>query len=191
MIKNRSFLMGLGTGIALGALILQLALIGQGASATYDKTLSREELEEQAELLNLKVYDLNEKVMTEEEWTSSKSDGSSTLQGEPDPADDSLEQPADPEVELPEESEEPEEPTSEKTSSADENSDMVTYRVIQGATLNDVADHLSTLHVIQDKAAFLKEAKRQKINTKIQTGTYEFKQNESISSVIQKITAPQ
>ncbi|MFC7560870.1 hypothetical protein ACFQY3_20890 [Paenibacillus farraposensis] len=32
MIKNRSFMLGMGTGLITGALLLQLAMIGQGQS---------------------------------------------------------------------------------------------------------------------------------------------------------------
>ncbi|WP_211745918.1 hypothetical protein [Paenibacillus sp. Marseille-Q4541] len=190
MIKNRSFLMGLGIGIIVGTLILQLALIGQGAvSSGGDKALSRSELEAQAETLNLKVYDANQEVMTEEEWTSLKMepDGSQKEGSKTDEVSASPKKPATPKNEEPVE---PKQPTTKKTSKPDEADTVVRYRVIPGATLNDVADHLTSLHVIQDRDAFTKEANRQKVNTKIQTGTYEFVQNESVSSVIQKITSP-
>ena len=186
MIKNRSFLIGLGIGITACALILQLALIGQGAAEGNEKNvLSRSDLEEQAKTLNLKVYDVEEEVMTEEEWTELKAEGvlSETESGV---STDSPEKPKEPQNEKPDE---PKQPTSEKTTQPAESTDIVKYKVIQGATLNDVANHLSSLHVIQDLDAFLKEANRQKINRKIQTGTYEFEQNESTSSIIKKITS--
>ena len=175
MIKNRSFLMGLGIGITACAFVLQLALIGQGAAEGNEKNvLSRSELEEQAKTLNLKVYDAQDEVMTEEEWTGLQAEGAIS------------EQTKEPQNEKPDE---PKQPTSEKTTEPAESTEIVKYKVIQGATLNDVANHLSSLHVIQDLDAFLKEANRQKINRKIQTGTYEFEQNESTSSIIKKITS--
>ncbi|MBD7967248.1 hypothetical protein [Paenibacillus gallinarum] len=186
MMKNRSFLMGLGIGIAACALILKLALIGQGAAEGNVKNLlSRTDLEEQAKTMNLKVYDVNEEVMTEEEWAELKGEGARSEETESDAATDSPEKPKVPQNETPEK---PKQPTSEKTTEPTNSTEVVKYKVIQGATLNDVADHLSSLHVIQDLDAFLKEANRQKINRKIQTGTYEFQQNESTNSIIKKIT---
>lgn len=186
MIKNRFFLMGLGIGITVCALILQLALIGQGAvEGNKTSDLSRTELEEQAKTLNLKVYDAKDEVMTEEEWTKLKAEGELSKQTESGTSIDTPEKPKNPQSKTPDE---PKQPTSEKTSD-ESTAEVVKYKVIQGATLNDVADHLSSLHVIQDLDAFLKEANRQKINRKIQTGTYEFEQNESTSSIIKKITS--
>ena len=183
MMKNRSFLMGLGIGIAACALILKLALIGQGAAEENAKNvLSRTELEEQAATMNLKVYDVKDKVMTEEEWAEQK--GARLEETESGAVTESPEKPKVPQNETPDE---PKQPTSEKK--AEPSTEVVRYKVIQGATLNDVADHLTSLHVIQNPEAFLKEANRQKINRKIQTGTYEFKQNESTNSIIKKITA--
>lgn len=183
MMKNRSFLMGLGIGIAACAFILKLALIGQGAAEEKAmNVLSRTELEEQAATMNLKVYDVKDKVMTEEEWAAQK--GARLEETESGTATESPDKPKVPQNEAPDE---PKQPTSEKK--AEPSTEVVKYKVIQGATLNDVADHLTSLHVIQDVEAFLKEANRQKINRKIQTGTYEFKQNESTNSIIKKITA--
>ncbi|WP_454190598.1 hypothetical protein [Paenibacillus sp. Marseille-Q7038] len=182
MMKNRSFLMGLGIGIAVCALILQLALIGQGAAEGNAKNvLSRTDIEEQAKTMNLKVYDVNQEVMTEEEWAELKEEGAGSEEKESGAATATV-PPDKPKVPQNETPDEPKQPTSEKTT------EIVKYKVIQGATLNDVADHLSSLHVIQDRDAFLKEANRQKINRKIQTGTYEFQQNESTRSIIKKIT---
>lgn len=183
MMKNRSFLMGLGIGIAACAFILKLALIGQGAAEEKAmNVLSRTELEEQAATMNLKVYDVKDKVMTEEEWAEQK--GVRLEETESGTATESPDKPKVPQNEAPDE---PKQPTSEKK--AEPSTEVVKYKVIQGATLNDVADHLTSLHVIQDLDAFLKEANRQKINRKIQTGTYEFQQNESTNSIIKKITA--
>lgn len=185
MMKNRSFLMGLGIGIAACAFILKLALIGQGVSEENAMNdLSRTELEEQAATMNLKVYDAKDKVMTEEEWAKQKGAREEKTESGAGTAAESPDKPNVPQNEAPDE---PKQPTSEKKT--EPSTEVVKYKVIQGATLNDVADHLTSLHVIQDVEAFLKEANRQKINRKIQTGTYEFKQNESTDSIIKKITS--
>ncbi|MBY9081914.1 endolytic transglycosylase MltG [Paenibacillus sp. HN-1] len=71
MIKNRSFWIGLGTGLVFGALLLQL-MISAGMS-----TPSKSQIIQEAARQNLKVSDASEKLMTEEEWkTQSDVDGS-------------------------------------------------------------------------------------------------------------------
>lgn len=194
MIKNRSFLLGLGTGIAAGALILQLALIGQGQAGgdqTLDlSTLTREQVQEAADELELKVYDASAEVMTEEEWTEAKAEeraqGSSTSL-----SDNSGKNPSSdgPEASTPEQPDQPAAPeNSQAPKPADEPAPgTISYRVINGATLNDVADHLSSLRVLDNRDAFIEEARKQKINNKIQVGSYEFTEGESIDSVISKL----
>ncbi|MCM3782931.1 hypothetical protein M3231_08080 [Neobacillus mesonae] len=186
MIRNRSFLFGLGSGIVVGALILQLALIGQGQAGVNNtedpSSLTREQLEEAADELQLKVYDAATEVMTEEEWTdlkASENSSQSTGNAASEPEVSEPQQPAAPDNKEPTEPEQASEPASEP----------ISYRVINGATLTDVADHLSALHVIEDREAFLKEATKQKINKKIQVGTFQFTEAESIDSVIQKLIA--
>lgn len=51
MIKNRSFLFGLGTGLITGALLLQLMISGGAAPLTKEQVLQG------AEKLNMKVID--------------------------------------------------------------------------------------------------------------------------------------
>lgn len=71
MIKNRSFMLGMGTGLITGALLLQLAMIGQGQSqqSSIDpKNMTREQLEKAAAELNLQINDSSDPKMTEEEW---------------------------------------------------------------------------------------------------------------------------
>ncbi|SFS48267.1 hypothetical protein [Paenibacillus sp. 453mf] len=194
MIKNRSFLIGLGTGIAAGALILQLALIGQGQAGgqpTQDlSTLSREELQEAAEELELKVYDASAEVMTEEEWTEARAgeqaQDNSTLSGTNSGNTSSSGGPA---VSVPEQPDQPEAPenTNAPNPAGEPVPGTVSYRVINGATLNDVADNLLSLRVIEDRDAFVEEAINQGINRKIQVGTFEFTEGESIDSIISKL----
>ncbi|MEK5058754.1 MULTISPECIES: hypothetical protein [unclassified Paenibacillus] len=194
MIKNRSFLLGLGTGIAAGALILQLALIGQGQAGgdqTLDlSTLTREQVQEAADELELKVYDASAEVMTEEEWTEAKAEeraqGSSTSSSDNSGKNPSSDGPVASTPEQPDQPAAPE--NSQAPKPADEPAPgTISYRVINGATLNDVADHLSSLRVLDNRDAFIEEARKQKINNKIQVGSYEFTEGESIDSVISKL----
>lgn len=194
MIKNRSFLLGLGTGIAAGALILQLALIGQGQAGgdqTLDlSTLTREQVQEAADELELKVYDASAEVMTEEEWTEARAEEQAQGNSTSSSANSGKKPSSDgPDASTPEQ---PDQPAAPENSQAPKPADKpapgtISYRVINGATLNDVADHLSSLRVLDNRDAFIEEARKQKINNKIQVGSYEFTEGESIDSVISKL----
>ncbi|MNI77575.1 YceG-like family protein [compost metagenome] len=65
------------------------------------------------------------------------------------------------------------------------------YKVVSGSTLTGIAEGLEKSGVISDKEAFIKRAKAKKINTKIQTGTYNFEVGEDFNSIIKKLTAKQ
>lgn len=71
MIKNRSFWIGLGSGLVFGGLLLQL-MISAGMS-----TPTKSQLIQEAARLNLKVSDASEKLMTEEEWKTQNGENGS------------------------------------------------------------------------------------------------------------------
>ncbi|WP_310550354.1 hypothetical protein [Paenibacillus glufosinatiresistens] len=62
MIKNRSFMIGLGSGLVAGALLLQL-MNAAGLSAPSRGQLIREAAER-----NLRIVDADERLLTEDEW---------------------------------------------------------------------------------------------------------------------------
>ncbi len=87
MIKNRSFMIGLGSGLLVSALLLQLMNAGTGANVVPQASEvvkpTKEQLQEQAEALGLKLVEADDKRMTEEEWKRQMMDKSAKPQGSP------------------------------------------------------------------------------------------------------------
>ncbi|AIQ69397.1 hypothetical protein [Paenibacillus graminis] len=211
MIKNRSFMLGLGTGLISGALLLQLMLSGGAAPMT------KEQLLKEAAKLNLTVTD--------------KAADAPAAEGEVDPQSKDPAAAGNTAVKAPAGSAKPS--VSPKTSpaaspkAATQPTDAVTpakpsapaapkttaavkpqvkespvqapstpdpvaaggisLKIPTGATLSGTADLLAEAGVIKDKAEFLKSANSRKINTKIQYGGYSFTKGESIDSIIDKL----
>jgi len=204
MIRNRQFMMGLGAGLIAGALLLQLMMIGQGTG----KLRTKAEVEQAAALLNLKVVEAEQELLTEEEWKKEREGEGTAGEQQADPpkqpktpdAPGTPEQPVQPESskkpetsKAPEASKPPGETAAPKTETPVKpqapQKTTVTYKISAGSTLSGVAEGLEKSGVIADKTAFLKEAKSKKINTKIRTGTFTFELGEEIGSIISKITA--
>lgn len=192
MIRNRSFMIGLGVGLIVGALLLQLMLLGQGS---FNKLQTREEVERAAALLDLKVVGEHEELMTQEEWKA---------QEQPDSA-------VEPEGDVPTSSspdspESPDSPSSpslengnDEASSGDgefdfledlsaQGSSYIEYRITAGTSLSGVADGLLRAGVISDKDGFLEQAKAKKINYTVRAGTYQFIAGEDYASIIKKLS---
>jgi hypothetical protein len=210
MMKNRSFLFGLGTGLIAAALLLQLMISGGAAPLTKEQVLQG------AEKLNLKVID---------ESTESPSDESASEDAEQDQknvgiTDGSQENvaPSEPAVAAspapvvsptvsdnpnkvipPKEPSTPKEGTVEKPGVTTAPSAVtpdkpkvtanagVVVRIPSGSTLTKTADILEKAEVIKDKASFLKAANQRQINTKIQSGSYTFNKDESLDSILEKL----
>ncbi|WP_410769227.1 hypothetical protein [Fontibacillus sp. BL9] len=195
MIRNRQFMTGLGIGLIVGALLLQVMLIGQGQAG---KLKTREQVEQAAAALNLKVVETNQELLTEEEWKAKSEETEQPEEGEAgginetkDPDDpeapDTPAAPADPEDSDPSGSlAVPETATPESPKEPDKGS--VKYKIAYGSTLTGVAEGLHKAGVISDKEAFLKQAKAKHINTKVRTGTFTFEVGEDYNSIISKIS---
>lgn len=198
MLKNRTFMLGMGTGMIAGALLLQLAIIGQGQSQGADasRELTREEVETAAQRLGLQVSDSTEPLMTEEQWRQKAIEKGSKTPEEPaapDSADaaSAPKVPQQPQTGNPETAaplmgnkvQAPEKPAAPEAP-------PIRYRIVPGSNLSSVAKGLQKAGVIADADAFQKAANEQKINTKIRSGTYSFREGETFSSIITKITTP-
>lgn len=197
MIKNRVFMLGLGIGLVVGAVLLQLMLLGEQAmshSQPQDKQWTQEQVEEAAKALDMKLVDSSEELMTEEQWKESMKQESGKMTGTPvkPPAkatksdqpdspqtpkkpDDVKKNPAAPALKDPVSPQKPK-------------STEIQYVITGGSNLSDVANGLQKAGVIEDKQAFIDEATAQKINKFIQRGTYTFTAGEDLNSIIQKIT---
>jgi hypothetical protein len=203
MIKNRSFMIGLGSGLVAGALLLQLMNSAGAAVPT------KEQVVRDAAKLNLKVSEQSEKLLTEEEWAALQEQGS----GEDAKTDTGA--PAEPAaVKSPAPAEAPEGAASPDTAaspanpsppgdsavktpavtpasaptSSDPTGNEITLRVPNGSTLRDVADLLALGGIIKDTGAFLREGNSRGIAKNIQYGKYSFKKGESLDSIFKKLT---
>lgn len=206
MIRNRTFMMGLGLGLLLGALLLQLMILGQGAGrpageAPSAASLTKEELEQQAETMDLKVVGKEDKLMTEEEWKQQMVEQSSVPKGDAakaPKASDEGKQPAQPDKpKQPAASKQPQSvtPGSGEASAAKQPktpsvpaAKAVEVKIASGNNLEDVAGKLEKAGVIADADQFVQKGRSLKISTKIQTGQYTFSPGEEFSSIIAKIT---
>ncbi|MGG3279684.1 endolytic transglycosylase MltG [Paenibacillus solani] len=196
MIKNRTFMMGVGTGLVIGAVLLQLMWVGQGTTASVTQSLTKEELTAAAEALDLQVVEGSDELLTEEQWEEKKladNDGSESAD-----KDSSLK----PNSEKPAIPQQPKQPgaDADKQESPQVNKPVepktpakvkasIQVRIPAGNNLSDVANSLLTAGVIEDKQAFINKATEKKINRTIQSGTYSFTAGESYNSIIAKITA--
>ncbi|WP_152402261.1 endolytic transglycosylase MltG [Paenibacillus cellulositrophicus] len=203
MIRNRTFMMGLGLGLLLGALLLQLMILGQGTGRPAGEvpsaaSLTKEELEQQAETMDLKVVGKEDKLMTEEEWKQQMVEQSSVPKGDAakaPKATDAGKQPDKPQQ--PAASKQPKSvtPGSGEASAAKQPqtpsvpaAKAVEVKIASGNNLEDVAGKLEKAGVIADADQFVQKGRSLKISTKIQTGQYTFSPGEEFSSIIAKIT---
>lgn len=210
MMKNRSFLFGLGTGLIAGALLLQLMISGGAAP------LTKEQVIQGAEKLNLKIIDESTEPPSDESALEDAVQGQKT-DGVNEGSTDNV-APSEPAVAAspapvvsptvsdnpnkvvpPKEPSTPKEGTIEKPEvttapsavapdkpKATANAGVV-VRIPSGSTLTKTADILEKAEVIKDKASFLKAANQRQINTKIQSGSYTFNKDESLDSILEKL----
>lgn len=205
--KNRSFMSGLGVGLIMGAILLQLMIVGEGqVSPLKDQSandLTREEIEEKAKALDLKVTESSEQLLTEEEWKQQKLEQSSQPQGEttqvPTQATPAKEvtKPSSPNEPVKKEETSstvvsPKTQTTVPTKTPVSPSktvapQVVEYKIKKGSNLTNIAEDLEKIGVITSSDQFIKQAAEQKINRKIREGSYTFNKGESIESIISKI----
>ncbi|QQZ60315.1 hypothetical protein JI735_27975 [Paenibacillus sonchi] len=211
MIKNRSFMLGLGAGLISGALLLQLMLAGGAAPMT------KEQLLKEAAKLNLTVTDKAADAPAAEGEGDQRSKDpaaagnpaatapagsakpSASPQASPAASPKAASQPTAAVTPA-----EPSAPAAPKTTAAVKPQATklpvqapstpdpaaaggISVKIPTGATLSGTADLLAEAGVVKDKAEFLKSAISRKINTKIQYGGYNFTKGESIDSIIDKL----
>ncbi|WP_068786023.1 hypothetical protein [Paenibacillus phocaensis] len=184
MMKNRQFMLGLGCGLIAGALLLQLMLIGQGGNKELH---TKEQIERAAILAGLKVVEVDQELLTEEEWRERSGQASGTSA---DGAGDTPATPDDPvQPEVPKTPETPVTPQAEGGNQpTSPQPTTVEYKIVGGTTLEGVAQGLEQAGVIADKSSFLKTAVSKKINYKVRAGTYTFEVGEDFDSIISKIS---
>lgn len=204
MIKNRSFMFGLGTGLIVGALLLQLMISGGAAP------LTKEELITEAAKLNLTVTDpaaeQQENSDPEGQATGATAQAVQTTAIPTASATSSSPSPsttASPKAAVhpsaataPTEPATPSQPVQSAGAAAAPQapatpqaavSGVVAVRIPAGSTLTETAQLLAKAGVIKEQNEFLQTAISRKINAKIQYGNYNFTKGESVNSIIDKL----
>ncbi|MEK5027782.1 hypothetical protein [Paenibacillus sp. FSL M7-1046] len=204
MIKNRSFMFGLGTGLIAGALLLQVMITGGAAP------LSKEKLIKEAAKLNLTVTDPSATPIATSNTgeTGEVTDGagkegtaavvpSATVSAAPASPASTPQAALEPSAAAaPSEPATPSKPASEKKPSSAPVAPAtpevavngsISVTIPTGSTLTETADLLVKAGVITDKNKFLQTAVSRKANTKIQYGRYSFTKGESNNVIIDKL----
>ncbi|OAX49559.1 endolytic transglycosylase MltG [Paenibacillus sp. AD87] len=203
---KRSLWIGLGSGMIVGAVLLQLATVGQNAlsESSLDPelataNLTKEQLEAAAKSMDMKLVASDDELYTEAEWVNKKKQESSELQGKtataPEATDSAVkpEQPDNPKQPVNNESDKQNEVTQPETIepstlNSPEVAATVSFKVRSGNSLAIVAGNLEKAGIVDSAQAFIKAGRAERINTKIQVGTYDLEKGESFKSIIAKIT---
>lgn len=203
---KRSLWIGLGSGMIVGAVLLQLATVGQNAlsESSLDPelataNLTKEQLESAAKSMDMKLIASDDELYTEAEWLNKKKQESSELQGKtataPEATDSAVkpEQPDNPKQPVNNESDKQNEVTQPETiepstPNSPEVAATVSFKVRSGNSLAIVAGNLEKAGIVDSAQAFIKAGRAERINTKIQVGTYDLEKGESFKSIIAKIT---
>ncbi|KGE17498.1 endolytic transglycosylase MltG [Paenibacillus wynnii] len=196
MIKNRSFMLGLGFGLLSGAILLQLMITAGTAQ------LTKEQVIKEAAELNLKVIAESDKLLTKEEWAALEEQVVKPGGNKPSPSpvvepkaanspDDTV-APSAPSTPKQSEVIQPDTSTIPVSTIAPVESNSlgksaVSVRIPNGITLSEVADLLSKNGVIQDKQEFLRAAVKRGATKVIQYGNYTFDTKESLETIIDKL----
>ncbi|MFE6073257.1 hypothetical protein ACFVQB_02145 [Paenibacillus sp. NPDC057886] len=203
---KRSLWIGLGSGMIVGAVLLQLATVGQNALSESNldpelatANLTKEQLEAAAKSMDMKLVASDDELFTEAEWVEKKKQESSELQGKtataPEAAESAVkpEQPDNPKQPVTNESDKQNEVNQPKTTepstpNSPKAAATVSFKVRSGNSLAIVAGNLEKAGVVDSAQAFIKAGRAERINTKIQVGTYDLEKGESFKSIIAKIT---
>ncbi|KOY13488.1 endolytic transglycosylase MltG [Paenibacillus xylanivorans] len=203
---KRSLWIGLGSGMIVGAVLLQLATVGQNALSESNldpglaiANLSKEQLETAAKSMDMKLVASEDELFTETEWVEKKKQESTEMQGEAATAPEAAKS-----AEKPEQPEKPQQPatnesgkqnevnqpktTDPSTPNSPEAAATVSFKVRSGNSLAIVAGNLEKAGIVDSAQAFIKAGRAERINTKIQVGTYDLEKGESFKSIIAKIT---
>lgn len=169
MLKNRSFLKGLGSGFIAGALLLQIMIFVRDVDQRVTETgpngepaVTADWIKEKAGEFNLKVYDKNAKVYDQPQLDEAVAKavekakaeaGAAAPAGTPAPK-------------------------------------QINIYIMEGMPAVQVVDYLHRSGVIVDRQAFQQAITQGQYTSKIRAGLYTFGLNEKIEDVIAKLTTP-
>lgn len=211
MFRNRTFLFGLGTGVIVAAVALQVMLIGKAQTdAAVRPALTKEQLELEAAKLGLKVYAADEALYTEQELERKLQERSQLEppnEGDADAVRDAKPQASDAEGQAQSDgaqraeagdsngntaeagdSAPPKTVKQEKTKKPAQEAKNVKVTIKPGMSLRMVAAALEKAGVVKDADTFIDYGVQAEINSIIQPGTYEFGPNTDMDTIAGKIT---
>ncbi|SET42796.1 hypothetical protein [Paenibacillus sp. NFR01] len=198
--KNRSFWLGLGTGLIAGAVLLQLMLAGGAAP------LSKEELQRQAARLGLTVTGpaATEAPAGEADGATPAPSGQPPAEASPQASATAAPSPAASPAAEPSAAASPAAPSAPAQPAAsagtvtpakppaapatpDPAAGTVSVRIPYGSTLTETARILDEAGLIDGTEAFLSAAQDRKVNKIIQYGSYSFPKDATINDMIDRL----
>ncbi len=186
MRKNRSWLMGLGIGIVLGASMLQLILAAKDQQEKVPPT--REQLQQEAEKAGYVVYPADEKLYTEAELQA-KLDAlaGSKAAAEATPSQDvASAAPGTEEEAPPADDAKPNADAAASASPGEPDAEPVKLYVRPAMTLEEAAQELEKLGVISDAKAFIEKARP--IAKKMRVGNALFTPGMTVEDMMSELT---
>lgn len=166
MASRKTYLYGLGTGLIAGALLLQLASIGESAS----RVMTYEELQAAATARGYVLHDANTTWYTAEELETKVAEAEARARAEEgrdaNPADNSVD-------------------------SGTETGGMVyAFTIAAGTELATVAKLLYELGLVSDYNGFLLEMEQRELTGKVQAKHYRFDEVPTMEELIEELTTP-
>ncbi|ANY69646.1 hypothetical protein BBD42_26535 [Paenibacillus sp. BIHB 4019] len=186
MFKNRVFLTGLGLGIIIGALLLQMMMIGESSQQKLSNRDNadagqEEKLYSQSEVdAIVEAQKATSSIKEESEATAVPSPTASPEQAPSESAAPQASAPASPKASAV--------PTDNSSAAADtdENTIRKMVRIQAGTNLTAASELLAKEKLISDKAAFIRKMKQEK--KLVRAGYFLFTGNPSLEEVITTIT---
>lgn len=196
MFKNRTFLIGLGAGLILGSLLLQIMTMGNSV-----QTFTKERLQQEAEKLDLKLVPTDEPLYTQEQLDLQLKQHEEKLKAvpptQPQPQSQTTIQPqslndanAQEHGSVKGDASPANETKSTDTSkqSASTEPKLVKLKISPGMNLKKVSEELERLGLVKNAESFIKYGTKNKINTKIRSGQYDLHADASMGEIVKIIT---
>jgi len=177
VINKRNFFLGLGSGLILGSVLLQLMLAAnpeQSKNTANDQSsYTVEQLEAAAEKLNMQLVPADSTAYTEDQLK-----------------DLLKKKEAEWRASLPPAQEVSKATTNVTTTSTQEKKEAPkkAFKIVAGMSLVKVSDKLEDLGIVDSSAKFVAYGKKHGINSKIRTGTYELSADQTFAEIAKTIT---
>jgi len=186
VLKDNRLLIGLGIGLIIGAILLELmnlALSGVDQDALLndnileDRQYTLEELKAIAENLDYNIIEKSVVLYTQSDMDAAIHNAKESTVIDPVVEATEADAPVDKVL------------IEEKSSNVEKTSYHITIK--SGMVTEEVTALLITVGLISEADSFKDELNRRKLNNKIQVGVFEFPTKPSLTELINKITTPQ